>query len=191
MENTITCLVCRVVKKVRPCLVEKRKTCSMKCRNIYLKKYTFPRKHTWGDKISVAKKGVPVPLEIRERIAKTLTGRKLTKNHRKNISKGNYKRWENHIKTTPQNKVDRIRFRNEMQKKVFKRDNYTCQLCGVKGKKMQVDHIQSWAEYVDLRFSMDNCRTLCMDCHYQITYGRSKPKNITWGHNLERRSVLC
>lgn len=88
---------------------------------------------------------------------------------------------------TTKDKLEREKFRREMQKLIFERDDYTCQMCGIKGQKMQVDHIQSWADYVELRFSMDNCRTLCMDCHYFITFGKKKPKNIIWGHNLKRR----
>ncbi len=89
---------------------------------------------------------------------------------------------------TPKNKLERNRFRTEMQKRIFERDDYTCQLCGVKGGDLQVDHIQSWAEYVELRFSMDNCRTLCASCHYLITFGRSMPDNIKlWGHNHRNR----
>jgi hypothetical protein len=32
---------------------------------------------------------------------------------------------------------------------------------------------------------MENCRTLCMDCHYLITFGKPKPKDVIWGHNLK------
>lgn len=91
-------------------------------------------------------------------------------------------------------KVERIRFRMEMQKLVFERDNYTCQLCG-SNKDLQVDHIQRWSEYVELRFSMDNCRTLCARCHYRITFGKPMPDNLkAWGHNLKHvieRSVMA
>ncbi len=85
---------------------------------------------------------------------------------------------------------ERVKFRDTMQKMVFKRDNYTCQLCKKRGVDLQVDHIQSWAEYVELRFSMDNCRTICAQCHYQITFGKPMPKNIKgWGHNLFKKGV--
>ena len=85
---------------------------------------------------------------------------------------------------TTKNQLERIKFRKEIQKTVFERDNYTCQLCGSK-KNLQVDHIQSWAEYVELRFNIDNCRTLCAECHYQITFGKPMPKDIkSWGHNF-------
>ena len=84
--------------------------------------------------------------------------------------------------------LERRKFQKTTQKLVFERDNYTCQLCEQKGGDLQVDHIQSWKEYVKLRFSMDNCRTLCSNCHYKITFGKPMPKNIkAWGHNIGRR----
>jgi len=76
-----------------------------------------------------------------------------------------------------------------MQKEVFERDNYTCQMCDERGGKLQVDHIQSWAEYVELRFDMKNLRTLCMDCHYLITFGKKKPEGVIWGHNLKHAEI--
>ena len=98
----------------------------------------------------------------------------------------NHPMWKGGI--TTQNKLERVRFQQTVQKQVLERDNYTCQICGERGGKLQVDHIQSWLEYVELRFSMDNCRTLCMDCHYLITFGKPKPKEIkTWGHNFKYR----
>lgn len=85
---------------------------------------------------------------------------------------------------TSRDVYQRKKFRKLMQKQIFERDNYTCQMCGSK-KDLQVDHIQSWAEYVELRFNMDNCRTLCAKCHYQITYGKPMPEELkAWGHNL-------
>ena len=96
--------------------------------------------------------------------------------------------WKGGIKG--KNYLERRRFRFVMQKLIFERDNYICQMCGAKGIPLQVDHIQPWAEYVELRFNMDNCRTLCMSCHYEITFGKSMPQNIkVWGHNLERMVV--
>jgi len=92
---------------------------------------------------------------------------------------------------TSKNNMARANFRKTIQKVVFKRDNYTCQICGIRngqGKtvRLQVDHIQSWAEYVEQRFNIDNCRTLCQKCHYQITFGKPMPPEVkTWGHNFK------
>lgn len=90
------------------------------------------------------------------------------------------------------NKADRIRFRETIQKLVIERDDYTCQLCGERGGSLQVDHIQSWAEFIDKRFDMNNCRTLCMGCHYFITYGRPMPPDVvSWGHNFLGAKNKC
>lgn len=89
------------------------------------------------------------------------------------------------------NYLERRLFQRTIQKLVFERDNYTCQMCGKRGVALQVDHIQPWSEYVELRFSMENCRTLCDKCHYKITFGREMPEKIkNWGQNKER-SVLA
>jgi hypothetical protein len=86
---------------------------------------------------------------------------------------------------TAEDKLERGKFKWYIQKKVIERDNYTCQICNTRGVALQVDHIQSWSEYTELRFSMDNCRTLCQKCHYKITFGREMPVEVkTWGQNF-------
>lgn len=50
-------------------------------------------------------------------------------------------------------------------KDILKRDNYMCQKCNLKDKKLHAHHIKSWKEFKDLRFDMDNGITLCASCH--------------------------
>lgn len=64
---------------------------------------------------------------------------------------------------------------------VFERDDYTCVWCGAHsgcGTKitLQADHIKSFALFPELRFDIDNGRTLCIDCHKKTpTYDRNVP----------------
>ena len=48
---------------------------------------------------------------------------------------------------------------------VFKRDDYTCQICHTRGTYLEADHIQPFAYFPELRFELSNGRTLCRPCH--------------------------
>lgn len=49
--------------------------------------------------------------------------------------------------------------------KVYKRDNYTCQVCNQVGGKLNAHHLDGWNWAVDKRFDVDNGVTLCECCH--------------------------
>jgi hypothetical protein len=85
-----------------------------------------------------------------------------------------------------QDKLERLKFIHHTRKKVFERDNYTCQMCGARGGILQVDHIQEWSKYIEGRFDINNCRTLCDKCHYKITFGKEMSNEVkTWGQNFK------
>ena len=49
--------------------------------------------------------------------------------------------------------------------KVFKRDNWTCQLCSTNGGRLVAHHIKPFSVFPALRVDLDNGVTLCRDCH--------------------------
>lgn len=81
---------------------------------------------------------------------------------------------------TSENKKERFYF-SKLSKKVLKRDDYTCQVCGKRGGDLHVDHIQSWKDFVELRFRLENLRTLCRECHYKFTFNKEMPHKSKWG----------
>jgi len=59
------------------------------------------------------------------------------------------------------------------RKAVYERDNYTCVWCGDNTSgNLNADHIKPFALFPELRFAIDNGRTLCKECHRKTeTYG--------------------
>jgi hypothetical protein len=54
---------------------------------------------------------------------------------------------------------------------VFERDNYTCVKCGKRGGPLVADHYPlPFYKYPESRFDIDNGRTLCGDCNFQVTF---------------------
>ena len=58
----------------------------------------------------------------------------------------------------------------EWHRKVLEKDNFTCQVCGKRGGKLEVHHIKSFADYPDLRFEVSNGIAVHKTCHLAILH---------------------
>lgn len=95
---------------------------------------------------------------------------------------------ENHYKYNPdlttEDRMKRDMFNGEIRKwreRIFKRDNYTCQICGSYGNKLNAHHLNSWDKYINQRFEDDNGITLCDSCH------KSFHKRFGYGNNTSEQ----
>lgn len=98
-------------------------------------------------------------------------GKKHSMETRKKLSGANNKWWKGGV--TPINLAIRTSLEYKLWRTaVFTRDNYTCIWCGERGD-LNADHIKPFALFPELRFAIDNGRTLCVPCHKTTeTYGR-------------------
>ena len=162
--KNIKCPVCLCLHYLPNCLLkEGRRFCSRKCRSIGLK----------GVRLNTGKSHFKKGSEPWN---KNVKGIHLS-------PKSEFKKgvipWNNGLGMASKD----LRFRwskvyVEWRNSVFKRDNWTCVLCGYKGR-IQADHIKSYALYPKLRLNIDNGRTLCIPCHRKTeNYGRLSRKQI-------------
>ena len=110
--------------------------------------------------ISKANEGKCLSKEIRDKIRDTLKGKYVGENH---------PNWQGGI--TPKN----TKIRNSDEYKdwrdiIYKRDNYTCQLCNMKGCYLNAHHILPFCDFLKLRMAIENGITLCKKCHYKTKF---------------------
>lgn len=140
-------------------------------------KYWLGKKRSEEDRKKMSKKRTVTwrySLETRKKMSERQRG-----------EKGN--NWKGGVETV--NKVVRKSLEYRLWREaVFKRDKYTCLWCGRVGspwdkeKKKNIplnaDHIKPFCDYPELRFAIENGRTLCEPCHKKTdTYGKPSKKN--------------
>jgi hypothetical protein len=82
---------------------------------------------------------------------------------------------------------DRIKNRDTLENDiwrrfVYERDKYICQLCGdKKGGNLVAHHLNSYTDFLEERFIVDNGITLCEDCHMEFH------KIYTYYHNTKEQ----
>jgi len=54
----------------------------------------------------------------------------------------------------------------EWRTRVYKRDDFTCQRCGIRGGRLTAHHIKLFVTHSELRIDIDNGITYCKPCHH-------------------------
>lgn len=125
------------------------------------------------EKISKGNKGTVFTKEWLKNLSTSHLGQKSYWKGKKRpeLSGEKHPQWKGGI--TPINHLIRKSLEYKLWREaVFKRDNYTCVFCGQKGGNLEADHIKPFADYPELRFAIDNGRTLCKKCHHKTeTFG--------------------
>lgn len=133
-------------------------------------------------KIGEAGRGRKHTEETKLKISEMKKGKKHTEETKRKLSGENCRWWKGGI--TPINLKIRMSYEYKLWREaVFKRDNWTCIWCGIKGCRktpIQADHIKPFAYFPELRLAIDNGRTLCVPCH---------KKTGTWGKNMSIEEV--
>lgn len=62
----------------------------------------------------------------------------------------------------------------EARRLCFERDDYTCQMCGVRGGDLNAHHIKDWCNHPESRLDLSNLQTLCVSCHRALHTGESR-----------------
>jgi 5-methylcytosine-specific restriction endonuclease McrA len=185
MRVETNCVECGAVMSLRPYYYFKKgiRRCSQACATLRKKRQVLTPE--WREKIGAAQRGRPgtipspetraklrtakegyspwrgrTPEQIattKAKIGAASTGRPGKKGATSHFWRGGAST-ANHIirQSAPYR-----RWRNA----VLRRDRRTCLFCGVRDVPLNVDHIQPFAFYPDLRFELDNGRTLCVPCH--------------------------
>jgi hypothetical protein len=163
--------------------------------------YNIPRRtlsetsigHTISDegkrKISIANKGHKVSRKVRDIISKKNKGKHFSpetefKKGMIGLRGKNSPVWKGGVSTTNE-LIRKSKAMVDWKSKVYERDEYTCQICGIVGGRLNAHHIKELSKIIDdyniknlddgddceELWDIDNGITLCEDCHKKIHSG--------------------
>ena len=102
-----------------------------------------------------------------------ISKKKISRAHKLKVLKGEHHLWKGGI--TPENRKIRTSLEMKLWRKAnMERDNFTCQKCLIMGGRLNVHHINNFADFKELQTSIENGITLCLNCHIEFhkKYGK-------------------
>lgn len=135
------------------------------------------------------------------------TGKKFSKEARRNMALAQRKRWdgkpENHPSWKGGRHQEHLRLRSsgayrEWKNEALELRGFKCQGCGAEQNsvcpccgtrvRLHVHHVLSFADHPDVRFDPRNSEVLCPKCHWSRHHG--KPGELRETPNVETRAIL-
>lgn len=161
-------------KKNKPTSLEGRNN----LRKSRLKYYETHKSHMFGKKHT---------LEAREKIREYYKTHKYVYDKSKLRFGEKNNAWKGGV--TPMNQKIRTSYNYILwRNSVYKRDDYTCQICGQRGRRLNANHIKRFSDYIELRTLLDNGITLCKSCHQMVTWHESEWESY-FNFNLMSRGL--
>jgi 5-methylcytosine-specific restriction endonuclease McrA len=198
----IVCKNCAKTFEVIPSQKTRRRFCSKKCEQVFKvgKNNPFYGKHhtpetkalmrtnnttqtqeknpLWIDRILKECEMCGIEYEVERRLVtiSRFCSKQCKANYDSLYSKGrDNPNWKGGITKDRQGLYSSREWKN-LTKKVFKRDNYKCQMCGVTGRqenKIHIHHVMSFKK-VETRDDIDNLILLCQICHNWVHSNKNK-----------------
>jgi 5-methylcytosine-specific restriction endonuclease McrA len=196
----VNCSICKTSFSVKPSEIKYGwgKFCSKECQYFsYVGKYVGKNSPTWkGGKVtknclSCDKKFQTKPDQIKRGWGKFCSNR--CKNQWQKES-GMYLGCNNPSwkgGRTPLSKIIRGSFKyKQWIKSVFNRDNFTCQICNIRGGELRANHIKKFSDYPKLRTTLINGITICESCDLKFVMHHEEDCEDFFNFNLIERGHL-
>jgi len=132
-------------------------------------------------KMSAARKGKPKSAEWRAHIGDAHRGLRASKSARANMSASHiglaagdkHPCWKGGV-TLERDRAKHSQEYAHWRKAVFERDNYTCQVCGRRGGRLEAHHIIWWSQCRSVFCDVNNGITACkLPCHRKLLHAPS------------------
>lgn len=173
----VQCGHCKNEIKRSPSRVKKAKIsfCNQKCHNLFQKNTIF--------KIC---KICKIEFEVRpcEQHKFVTCSKESCRNANK--LKENNPNWRGGIAKSRKTEMSRKPYK-EWRRLVFERDGFKCVECKTQEGRLNADHILPWAAFPEIRYDVNNGRTLCEKCHRK-TY-KDNFMHIHWRRQLDNPAI--
>lgn len=192
---TKKCLICETAFSGYTSVITPRKYCSHKCADIAdkprLLRLNLARKgqpQTHLAKFQFKKGNKPWNSELRGELSHAF-GKKQSQKVKQFLSQSrrgeNNPAWKGGT-TWASSKIRSSKIYREWANFIYEKDSFTCVTCGykskgkVKGVRLDIhaDHIKSFTDFPELRFDLDNGRTLCVPCHIKLTAIQNRERKL-------------